>query len=169
MSGRIARAAVGSDDNYGVVKFVAEYLASKGFEVIPVGSLKTGKPEPWPLVGYEVGKLVSGGEVAFGVVVCYTGTGVSIAANKVRGVRAALCFDAKTAEGARRWNDANVLALSARLLSQELAKEIIDAWLSVERPDESESENIRVIASLEEAESAGARRAARRARRKRSE
>ncbi len=139
------KVAVGSDDNYYIANYVVNYLRSKGFDLILVGSLKSGKQEPWPRVGYEVGKLVASGEVKYGVVICYTGTGVSIAANKVRGVRAALCVDAKTAQGARLWNDANVLALSARLLSEEVAKEIIDAWLSVESPDPSEVPNIRQL------------------------
>jgi len=85
-----------------------------------------------------------------GVVICYTGTGVSIAANKVKGVRAALVTDARNAEGARLWNDANVLALSARLTSEELAKEIIEAWFKVEKPDSEEKENIDFIRKIEE-------------------
>ncbi|MEM4557073.1 MAG: RpiB/LacA/LacB family sugar-phosphate isomerase, partial [Sulfolobales archaeon] len=142
------KVAVGADDNYHIANYVVNYLKSKGFEVVLVGSLKSGKQEPWPNVGYEVGKLVASGSVDYGIVICYTGTGVSIAANKVRGVRAALCVDAKTAQGARLWNDANVLALSARLLSEEVAKEIIDAWFSVSEPDPSEVPNIRRLDEL---------------------
>lgn len=144
------RVAVGSDDNYYIANFIVNYLRSKGFEVVPVGSVKTGRPEPWPDVGYEVGRLVASGQVDYGIVICYTGTGVSIAANKVRGVRAALCTDSKTAEGARLWNDANVLALSARLLSEEVAKEIINTWFSVREPDPNEASNIRKIKEFEE-------------------
>ncbi|MEM0382258.1 MAG: RpiB/LacA/LacB family sugar-phosphate isomerase [Nitrososphaerota archaeon] len=136
------RIAVGSDDRYAAALEAARYLAEKGFEVVEVGSLKSGKPEPWPEVGFEVGRMVAEGRVDWGVAVCYTGTGVSIAANKVRGVRAALCFDAQTARGARLWNDANVLAMSGRLATPEVAREIIDAWLSVESIDESERLNI---------------------------
>jgi len=143
------RVAVGSDDLYPVADFVVEYLKSKGFEVILVGSLKTRKPEPWPLVGYEVGKLVASGEVDWGVAICYTGTGVSIAANKVRGVRAALCTDAETAKGARLWNDANVLVLSGRLTTTYLAKEILDTWISTTSIDESERSNIELLKTLD--------------------
>lgn len=143
------RVAVGSDDLYPVADFVVEYLKSKGFEVILVGSLKTRKPEPWPLVGYEVGKLVASGEVDWGVAICYTGTGVSIAANKVRGVRAALCTDAETAKGARLWNDANVLVLSGRLTTTYLAKEILDTWISTASIDESERNNIELLKTLD--------------------
>ncbi len=144
------KAAVGSDDNYYIATFIAKYLESKGISVVPVGALKTGRPYPWPDVGFEVGMLVSRGEVDFGVAVCYTGTGVSIAANKVKGVRAALVTDAKNAAGARLWNDANVLALSARLTSEELAKEIIDSWISVKEADPSEWENISKLRKLDE-------------------
>ncbi|ADV64341.1 RpiB/LacA/LacB family sugar-phosphate isomerase [Desulfurococcus mucosus] len=143
------RVAVGSDDTYSVAGFIAEYLRRKGFEVKLVGALATGKPYPWPDVGFEVGSMVARGEVDYGVVICYTGTGVSIAANKVKGVRAALVTDARNAEGARKWNDANVLALSARLTSEELAKEIIDAFFAVREVDPSEAENIRKLKAVD--------------------
>jgi ribose 5-phosphate isomerase B len=143
------RVAVGSDDRYAAAVEAAKYLAEKGFEVVEVGSLKSGKVEPWPEVGFEVGRLVAEGKVDFGIIVCYTGTGVSIAANKVKGVRAALCFDAQTARGARLWNDANVLALSGRLTTPEVAREIIDAWLAVERIDESERSNIEKLKKMD--------------------
>jgi len=145
------RVVVGSDDVYPVAKFVVEYLKSKGFEVEVAGSLKTGKLHPWPEVGFEVGEAVAKGGADFGIVICYTGTGVSIAANKVRGVRAALCTDAQNARGARLWNDANVLALSARLTTSEVAKEIIDAWLSVEAPEDEERPNIQKVVEYEKA------------------
>lgn len=146
------KVAVGSDDNYPVVGAVINYLKSRGFEVVPVGAAKTGKPEPWPLVGYEVGRLVASGEVDWGVAICYTGTGVSIAANKVRGVRAALCNDAETARGARLWNNANVLAMSGRLVTEYVAKEILDAWINTVNIDESEARNIELLAKLDSEE-----------------
>jgi ribose 5-phosphate isomerase B len=83
----------------------------------------------WGAMATDAAGRVARGEVDQAVVCCWTGTGASIAANKVRGIRAALCTDAQTAAGARKWNDANVLALSLRLLSEPLATEIIDAWL----------------------------------------
>jgi ribose 5-phosphate isomerase B len=97
--------------------------------------------DPWPDVGRRVGEAVAGGDADRGVVCCWTGTGVSMAANKVAGVRAALCTDAETARGARTWNDANVLALGLRLTSPELAREMVDAFLATE-PDETEREQI---------------------------
>ncbi len=142
--------AIGSDDLYPAALFLKEYLEKKGYKLVLVGSLKTNKPEPWPNVGFEVGELVARGEVDFGIVICYTGTGVSIAANKVKGVRAALVFDAKNAKGARLWNDANVLALSGRLTSPEVAKEIIDAWLETKEIDPSEAQNIEVLKKYDE-------------------
>ncbi|MEM0260552.1 MAG: RpiB/LacA/LacB family sugar-phosphate isomerase [Sulfolobales archaeon] len=141
---------MGSDDLYPVALFLKDYLSKKGFEVITVGSLKTGKPEPWPQVGFEIGEMVSRGEVDFGIVICYTGTGVSIAANKVKGVRAALVFDSHSARGARMWNDANVLALSGRLTSPEVGREIIEAWLETREIDPSEKANIDYLKSFDE-------------------
>ncbi len=147
---RSKKVVIGADDVYPAAKEVARYLASKGYEVELVGSLVTEKVEPWPDVAFEVARKVAEGQADFGVVVCYTGTGVSIAANKIKGIRAALCFDAETARGARLWNDANVLALSGRLTSPHVAREIVDAWLSVESIDESERENIEKVKKIDE-------------------
>jgi ribose 5-phosphate isomerase B len=88
--------------------------------------------DEWPEVGRAVGETVASGRAERGVVCCWTGTGVSIAANKVPGVRAALCTDAETARGARRWNDANVVAIGLRLASEAVAREIVSAFLSAE-------------------------------------
>jgi ribose 5-phosphate isomerase B len=107
-----------------------------------------GESEAWGDTGRRVGQAVASGEHETGVVCCYTGTGVSIAANKVPGVRAALCVDAETARGARRWNDANVLALSLRLTSEAVAKEILAAWLT-EPYGRSEDESLAVLGSLD--------------------
>ena len=146
------KVAVGSDDTYYISKFIVEFLRKKGFEVKTYGALSTGKLEPWPKVGYEVAKAVANGEVDYGIVICYTGTGVSIVANKVKGVRAALVTDAINAKGARLWNDANVLALSARLTSEEVAKEIIEEWFKVKEPDPTEIENIKMVSEIEKEE-----------------
>ena len=143
------RIAVGSDDIYHVARVVIEYLRSRGHEVEELGALRSGRLEPWPDVAWEVAQRVVEGLADYGIVICYTGTGVSIAANKVKGIRCAFCPDGETARGARRWNDAHMLALSARLTSDEVAKEIVDAFLSVEKPDESELENIRKIMEME--------------------
>lgn len=141
--------AIGSDDVYHIAKFIYEYLKKRGFDLIPIGALKTGKLEPWPDVGYEVGRMVAEGKADMGIVICYTGTGVSIAANKVKGIRAALVTDAENTRGARLWNDANILALSARLTSEEVAKEILEAWFSVKEPDPTEVKNIEKLKKLD--------------------
>jgi len=148
----MVKVAVGSDDVYPAVEFIVKYLSEKGYEVIRYGAPSSGKLEPWPTVARDVARAVAKKQVDWGIVICYTGTGVSIVANKIRGIRAALCNDAETARGARLWNDANILALSGRLVTPYLAREIIDAWLSVSQPDQSEIENIKLVAIIEEEE-----------------
>lgn len=108
-----------------LVDAVRSQLEQEGHQVDLVAA-----PEPWPRAGRSVGEAVASGRADIGIVCCWTGTGVSIAANKVVGVRAALCVDAATAAGARKWNDANVLALSLRLTSPEVGHEILDAFLN---------------------------------------
>jgi len=130
------RVAFGSDEATPLSDDVAAALAEAGHELV----LRI-EDEPWPDVGRRVGEVVASGEADRGVVCCWTGTGVSIAANKVPGARAALCADAETARGARRWNDANVLALSLRLTTPAVALEVLDAFLAT-GPDADEAENI---------------------------
>ncbi|MBS7604795.1 MAG: RpiB/LacA/LacB family sugar-phosphate isomerase [Candidatus Bathyarchaeia archaeon] len=139
------KVSIGSDDLYPVAVTLLEELKRRGFEVRAYGALVSGRVEPWPDIAFSVANDVAEGRSDFGIVICYTGTGVSIAANKVRGVRAALCFDAETAKGARLWNDANVLAISGRLTTPQVGKEILDAWLSVKSPDPNEINNIKKI------------------------
>ena len=121
------RIAFGTDERTGVTDHIKQALAERGHEVVVVG-----EGDPWPDVGRGVGEAVAEGRADRGVVCCWTGTGVSMAANKVPGVRAALCTDGPTAEGARRWNDANVLALGLRLTSPTVADEMVDAFLATE-------------------------------------
>lgn len=134
------RVAVGSDERTSLTDTVIADLERRGHEVVLVGPL-AGGDEQWAEVGLEVGHLVANGACDTAVLFCWTGTGASIAANKVRGVRAALCTDAPTAAGARRWNDANVLVMSLRLTSPEVAREMLDAWFDTE-PDPAEAENL---------------------------
>lgn len=129
------RIAVGSDD--ATEPGLVGWLRNRGHEVVTPIELGA----RWPAVGRVIGEAVAGGEADVGVVCCWTGTGVSMAANKVAGVRAALCGDAETARGARRWNDANVLALSLRSTTPTIAAEILDAFLTTD-PDEDERANI---------------------------
>lgn len=108
------RISLGSDEATELTASLAADLGKRGHAVSLHGALDPAESNAWPTVGRRVGEAVASGESNFGIVCCWTGTGVSIAANKVPGVRAALCGDAETAAGARKWNDANVLALSLR-------------------------------------------------------
>jgi ribose 5-phosphate isomerase B len=121
--------AVGSDEKTVLTDYVVEELKKRGHTVTLFGPLK-GEAMGWPDVGEKVGLDVSSERADQGVLFCWTGTGVTIAANKVREVRAALCWDAETAKGARMWDDANVLAMSLRSTSIAIAKEILDSWFS---------------------------------------
>jgi ribose 5-phosphate isomerase B len=114
---------IGTDEARPVVEYLATRLRERGHEATVLPALT------WGEMAIGVASRVAAGEFDQGIVCCWTGTGASIAANKVKGIRAALCNDATTAAGARKWNDANVLALSLRLLSEPVASEIVDAWL----------------------------------------
>lgn len=122
--------AIGSDMPGELGEALGRWLDRHGHTVTRFGALRTGAEGPWPSVAREVGEAVARGEADYGVLCCWTGTGVSIAANKVPGVRAALCGDAPTAAGAREWNDANVLCLSLRATAPAIGEEILDAWFS---------------------------------------
>jgi len=142
------RIAVGSDARSHMTDAAVEELRRRGHQVEALGPL-CGEPLQWADVAREVAERVARGDSDQGVLFCWTGTGVAIAANKVPGVRAALCQDAETARGARLWNDANVLCLSLRSTSEAVAREILEAWLSVEAPDPSEAENIEKVRALD--------------------
>ncbi len=138
---------VASDEKTLLTNFVIEDLKARGHELILLGPL-IDEALPWTLVSEQLADTVANREADEGVLFCYTGTGASIAANKVPGIRAALCADAQTAKGARWWNDANVLVLSLRATSPEVAKEILEAWFSeTVRPEE-----IATIGHLEDIE-----------------
>jgi ribose 5-phosphate isomerase B len=141
------RIALGADDSTRLVDAVAEVLTAQGHDVTRFGRA-AGDAEAWAATARRVAEAVASGAHDLGIVCCWTGTGVSIAANKVPGVRAALCVDAETARGARKWNDANVLALSLRLTSEEIAKEIVGAWLS-EPYANTEDESLAVLRALD--------------------
>lgn len=124
--------ALGSDEATELTAALEKELRERGHELALFGALREGDEDAWPSVGRRVGEAVASGECSYGIVCCWTGTGVSIAANKVAGVRAALCGDAETASGARTWNDANVLALSLRSTAIPIAKAMLDAWFSAQ-------------------------------------
>jgi ribose 5-phosphate isomerase B len=125
------RIAVAADEDTGVAGAVADELRRRGHDVVAThGALAPGERDDWAWCCEAAARDVADGRAEQAIVCCWTGTGASIAANKVAGIRAALCGDAATAEGARRWNDANVLALSLRATSQAELAEILDAWFA---------------------------------------
>ena len=127
---------VGADDEGQVADVVVEELRTRGHNVNVLDR------DQWPDVARRVAETVASGEADQGVLFCWTGTGTSMAANKVPGVRAALAWEPWIAEGARRWNDANVLVMSLKRTEPETARRIVDAWLAVDGPDADEAANI---------------------------
>jgi ribose 5-phosphate isomerase B len=134
------RIVLGSDEKTALTDAIEADLERRGHEVVLVGP-PGGEAIEWAEVGQRVGEAVAEREADSGVLFCWTGTGASIAANKVPGVRAALCTDAATAAGARKWNDANVLVMGLRLTTPEVAGELLDAWFTTD-PEPSEAGNI---------------------------
>jgi ribose 5-phosphate isomerase B len=132
------RIAVSADERTGVADVVADELRRRGHEPVLHGALGAGERPDWAWASERAARDVAEGRAEQAVVCCWTGTGASIAANKVAGVRAALCADAATAAGARRWNDANVLALSLRSTSEAELAEILDAWFDAEPSDDAD-------------------------------
>ncbi len=141
--------AVGSDMKNHVTDAVVADLRQRGHQVEVFGALIE-TSVMWPKVALEVAEQVADGTFEQAVLFCWTGTGISLAANKVKGIRAALCQDAETARGARKWNDANVLAMSLRVMSEAIAKEILDAWFA--SSPSTEEEDAACLAFLAEAE-----------------
>jgi ribose 5-phosphate isomerase B len=122
------RIALCSDEPYPVHATVRSWLEQHGHQVVEFGSIATGKEAPWALAAEAAALAVANGSCDHGVFFCWTGTGISIAANKLAGIRAALCSDPGQAAAARVWNHANVLCLSNRTLSDDMAKELLAAW-----------------------------------------
>jgi ribose 5-phosphate isomerase B len=144
------RIAVAADERTGVAELVVEALRARGHEPLLHGALSDAERDDWAWASEAAARDVADGRAEQGIVCCWTGTGASIAANKVRGVRAALCADAATAEGARRWNDANVLALSLRTTSEALLGEILDAWFAgAPSPDDDDRANVGHLTEIE--------------------
>ena len=139
--------AAGSDERTHLTDFVVEELRRRGHDVELFGPL-AGEPLLWPEVARMVAERVASGKVQEGVLFCWTGTGVCIAANKVPGIRAALCADAETARGARKWDHANVLALSLRLTPEAVSGEILDAWFSTPFSEE-ELPTVALVSAIE--------------------
>jgi ribose 5-phosphate isomerase B len=141
--------SVAADEMTGVAGVLLAELQSRGHETLPHGALGAGEREDWAWASEAAARDVAEGRAQQAIVCCWTGTGASIAANKVDGVRAALCLDAATASGARRWNDANALALSLRATSEAELVEILDEWFagepSIEAGDRANVEHLSEI------------------------
>jgi ribose 5-phosphate isomerase B len=144
------RIAVAADERTGIAAAVVEELRRRGHEPIPHGALSDAERDDWAWASEAAARDVAEGRAEQGIVCCWTGTGASIAANKVGGVRAALCADATTAAGARRWNDANVLALSLRATSEAELGEILDAWFEGgPSPEADDRANVEHLGEIE--------------------
>ncbi|WP_163510304.1 RpiB/LacA/LacB family sugar-phosphate isomerase [Fodinicola acaciae] len=143
------RIAVAADEDTGVARDVVRLLEERGHQVVVHGALSVEERDDWAWASEAAARDVADGRAEQGIVCCWTGTGASIAANKVSGVRAALCVDAETARGARVWNDANVLALSLRLTSAAQLAEILDAWFAAAASDDpGDQANIAHLADI---------------------
>jgi ribose 5-phosphate isomerase B len=138
--------AVAADERTGVAEAVVDELRRRGHDPVVHGALNDEERDDWAWASEAAARDVADGRAQQGIVCCWTGTGASIAANKVHGVRAALCADAETARGARKWNDANVLAISLRTTSAALLEEILDAWFDgAPSADSDDVANIRHV------------------------
>jgi ribose 5-phosphate isomerase B len=141
--------AVGADERTHLTDVVLADLRERGHELLLFGHLTEAKGS-WPQIAQHVAESVANGDADEGILFCWTGTGVSLAANKVPGIRAALCDDAETARGARLWNNANVLCLSLRRLSEVQSKEVLDAWFAhIYQPNDVDDACLREVAALE--------------------
>jgi ribose 5-phosphate isomerase B len=120
--------ALCSDEPYPVHEVLLAELRARAHEVVPFGAVASGRAEPWVTVAEQAAQAVARGDCQEGVFACWSGTGIAMAANKLAGIRAALCTDPGTVRAARIWNDANVLCLSNRLLSSDMAREMLAAW-----------------------------------------
>jgi ribose 5-phosphate isomerase B len=141
--------AIGSDERTHLTDTVIQEVKNRDHDIILYGPLIDNE-EYWPRVAQQVAESVAAGSVTEGILFCWTGTGVSLAANKVPGIRAALCVDAETARGARLWNDANVLCLSLRGTPEEIAKEILEAWFGTQyRPNDIDDKCLGQLKEIE--------------------
>jgi len=144
------RFSVATDERVGVADAVVAQLRERGHAVTTHGALSQAERDDWAWASEAAARDVAEGRADQAVVCCWTGTGASIAANKVAGVRAALCLDAQTADGARKWNDANALALSLRATSEAELAEILDAWFAAGPSDDAgDAANVAHLADIE--------------------
>ena len=142
--------AIGNDHTAVEMKNeIMAYLEEKGYEVVNVG---TDSPERfnYPVSGYKVAKMVASGEVDGGILICGTGVGISLAANKVKGIRAVVCSESYSARLSRMHNNTNIVAFGARVIGVETAKDIVDAWLGAEYEGGRHQVRVDMLAEIEE-------------------
>jgi ribose 5-phosphate isomerase B len=144
------RIAVAADERVGVAEGLVKEIRKRGHDPIAHGALAEDERDDWAWASEAAARDVAEGRAEQAIVCCWTGTGASIAANKVSGVRAALCLDAQTADGARKWNDANALALSLRATSEAELAEILDAWFGAQPSSEADdAANVEHLSEIE--------------------
>ena len=142
--------AIGCDHaGYQYKEIVKKYLEEKGFEVIDKGTYSEERVD-YPIYGEAVANAVASGEADKGIVICGTGIGISISANKVKGIRAALCTNEYMARMARKHNDANVLAFGARVLGIDVALGIVDEFFSTDFEGGRHEKRVNIIKEIEE-------------------
>lgn len=143
------RLSIGADEKLLIVDHALKSLQEKGHELTWYGP-DAGEVIPWPKIAQRVSEDIIEGKSEEGILFCWTGTGVSIAANKIPGIRAALCFDSETARGARLWNNANVLCISMRLTTEIILEEILEKWFKTKFvPNDTDSACISMIENIE--------------------
>lgn len=142
------RIAICSDEPYPVHEVVLKLLEARGHSALRFGSVADGQEAAWAEVAEQAALSVASGECDEGIFFCWSGTGISMAANKVAGIRAALCADPGAARAARIWNHANVLCLSNRTLSSDMAKEIVETWLDTE-PGNAGDDGVQKLAAVD--------------------
>jgi ribose 5-phosphate isomerase B len=140
--------SISADSPLGIAPQLADWVRERGHVVLLHGALAPAANAEWAWASAAAAKDVAEGRADQAIVCCYTGTGATMAASKVAGVRAALCTDAFTAKGARRYNDANVLGVSLRLASETIMKEMLDAWFTTQ-PEPEQAENIAYVNTLD--------------------
>lgn len=128
---------------------IKAYLEGKGYEIVDVGTDNTERFD-YPISGYKVAKLVAGAEVDGGILICGTGVGISLAANKVKGIRACVCSDPYTAKLSKQHNNTNIIAFGARVIGIETAKMIVDEWLNAEFEGGRHARRVQMIMDIEE-------------------
>lgn len=142
--------AIGNDHTAVEMKnHIVEYLEAKGYELVNYGT-DTSDRVDYPVYGKKVADAVASGECELGILICGTGIGISLAANKVKGIRAAVCSEAYSAELTRRHNDSNIIAFGARVVGPATAETIVDAFLEAEFEGDRHAARVDMISAIEE-------------------